>query len=332
MNTSVAQRPQPSVPPIHSFEGFRASPVRVEMPQVSGGMWQEKKENKMFDPHHFSGIQNLIESGRIEAGLHFLAGMLVSPEAGYAARPVLQDHRLHELLMTDPYLQRAYAKPRGYAGDAKLIDMIYDQRPPENTAPLGRDMFAVTTNFAVSEAVRLRRKFAEERLTAEWKAGKRICSLACGHFREGDALIGEDLGNVTLVDQDSKSLDVVAGHHNGRVNRELANVLHWLRSAASRGEKYDLIYTLGLTDYLDDRAMRLLHKLAKLCLHDDGRLLLANFRPDHAARGWLHAVMDWNLIYRTEEDLAEFAIGAGLAAHTWSDPTACIAWCEMRLV
>jgi hypothetical protein len=113
------------------------------------------------------------------------------------------------------------------------------------------------------------------------------------------------------------------------VRTQEANVLHWLRGAASRGEKFDLIYTLGLTDYLDDRAMRLLHKLMKACLAPGGQIFLANFVPDHLARGWLDAVMDWHLIYRTEADLQGFAVDIGMTARTWTDPTGCIAYCEM---
>jgi extracellular factor (EF) 3-hydroxypalmitic acid methyl ester biosynthesis protein len=283
----------------------------------------------MFNDRLFDVIQSEIENGYMERGLHLLAGTLISPEAGVAARPVLHQHPLHAVLMEDPYLWRASAKPRGYAGDAQLIDMIYDMSPPADTGQRGREIFRYTIDFPVSVSVRNRRDYMEVRLGEAWAAGKRICSLACGHLREADGLIGKDLNNIVAVDQDPLSLAEVARKHGANIQMEEANVLHYLRSAASRGEKYDLIYTLGLTDYLDDRAMRLLHKLMKACLAPGGQIFLANFVPEHLARGWLDAVMDWHLIYRTEAALQGFAREIGMTPKTWTDPTGCIAYCEM---
>jgi extracellular factor (EF) 3-hydroxypalmitic acid methyl ester biosynthesis protein len=107
--------------------------------------------------------------------------------------------------------------------------------------------------------------------------------------------------------------------------------MRYLRAAGSRGEKFDLVYTLGLTDYLDDRAMILLHRMVKALLRPAGRFLLANFKPHHIGLGWMEAVMDWHLIYREEEDLAAFAEDAGLKHRTWTDSTGSIAWCEMEM-
>jgi hypothetical protein len=283
----------------------------------------------MFNERIFDAIQTQIECGHVERGLHILVGMMLSAEAGAAARSALSAHSLHKLLMEDPYSWRAAAKPRGYAGDAILIDLIYDRKAPEKTSSVGRKLFDVTTGFSVAEAVRYRRSIMEEKLANAFLQGKRVCSLACGHFREGDSLIGEDLRSITLVDQDAHSLAHIEGNHGANVNLVEANVLHYLRGAASRGEKFDLIYTLGLTDYLDDRAMRLLHMLMKACLAPGGQIFLANFVPDHLARGWMDAVMDWHLICRTEDELRAYACTIDLEPRTWLDPSRSIAFCEM---
>jgi extracellular factor (EF) 3-hydroxypalmitic acid methyl ester biosynthesis protein len=283
----------------------------------------------MFDERIFDAIQAQIESGHTERGLYMLNGAILSAEAGAAARGALSAHSLHNLLMEDPYSWRAAAKPRGYAGDAMLIDLIYDRQVPDKTSPVGRRLFDVTTAFPVCEAVRHRRSIMEEKLAKAFLHGKRICSLACGHFREGDQLIGEDLRNITLVDQDAHSLAHIEGNHGSNVRLIEANVLKYLRTAASRGEKFDLIYTLGLTDYLDNRAMQLLHKLMKACLTPGGQIFLANFVPNHLARGWMDAVMDWHLIYRTEAELRSYANMIDLEPKTWLDPSASIAYCEM---
>lgn len=287
----------------------------------------------MHDQRFFDQILTQIETGAHELGLPILAGQMFASSIDQARWPSLREtyraHPLHRTMLEDPYIARCVEKPRGYAGDAVLIDMIYDRRPPQGTSERGAAIFDVTIGFPVAEAVRLRRDFAEDLIGRAHAAGQRVLSLACGHFREGDGLVGKDLSGVVLVDQDPLSLARVRDYHGGAVTSHEANVFAWLRGAVSRGEEFDLVYTLGLTDYLDDRAMTLLHRMVHAVLAPGGRFILANFVPHHLASGWMDAVMDWHLIYREPEDLAGFAAAAGFAARTWLDPTGSIAWCDM---
>ncbi|MDH7975927.1 hypothetical protein QH494_27425 [Sphingomonas sp. AR_OL41] len=246
------------------------------------------------------------------------------------ARAALRDHPLHLVLLEDPHTHRARFKPRGYAGDAPLIDFYYDQQPPARTSERGRALFEISSQFETAQAVRWRLATAQGLLEEAWAAGQRICSLACGHFREADALAGRAMGKVIAVDQDRLSLATVRARPGASVVPEQANVLHYLRAAARRGERFDLIYTLGLTDYLDERAMDLLYRLMNACLAPQGRIVLATFLPDHLGAGWLDACMDWHLVCRDEVDLARHARKAGLDARTFRDPTDSIVWCEMR--
>jgi extracellular factor (EF) 3-hydroxypalmitic acid methyl ester biosynthesis protein len=275
-----------------------------------------------------------IDQGQLNLAYPMLAGKLyadyVSGLDWSETRRALHDHPLHARLMEDPYSARAASKPRGYSGDAELIDFAYDRRAPDGTAELATQMFNHSINFQASEGVRRRRDYAEQRLSQAWAKGKRICALACGHLREADPLIGEDLGNITVVDQDPLSLDVVRANHGETVNIVEANVIHYLRAAAKTGEKFDLIYTLGLTDYFDERAMSLLHRLMKACLAPRGEIMLANFLPGHLAIGWMDAVMDWHLIYRDEADMERHAAEIGMTARTFRDATDSIVFCEMR--
>ena len=243
----------------------------------------------------------------------------------------LRQHHLHRELLEDPYLTHSFTRPRGYAGDASLIDMIYDREPPPGTHERAANLFAVTTGSIVCEAVRLRREYGRTLVNNAINAGQRVCVLACGHFREGDDLIGQNMSAITLVDQDAQSLAVVRGHHAAQGARiEEANVFSFLRRAAVAGEQYDLVYTLGLTDYLDDRAMTLLHRLLHRVVAPGGRAVIANFRTDLFGSAWMEAVMDWHLIYREEAELADFGREAGFAAQSWTDPTGHIVWAELQ--
>jgi extracellular factor (EF) 3-hydroxypalmitic acid methyl ester biosynthesis protein len=287
----------------------------------------------MQNERFFDQTLSLIEQGQSPLALPMLAGKLYNAHSDAInwdeTRASFHRHPLRTVLLEDPYLAHCVAKPRGYAGDAALIDIIYDRKLPDNVSTQAAQIFAITTAFPTCDAVRLRREYAQKIVSTAWQKGKRICVLACGHFREGDALIGEDMSNLVAVDQDPLSLDVVRRNHGETMTCVEANVFNYLRGAVARGETFDLIYTLGLTDYLDDRAMRLLHKMMKSCLAPEGTILLANFRPFHLSAGWMDAVMEWQLIYRSEEELAGFAREIGMTHKTWADPTGCIAWCEM---
>jgi SAM-dependent methyltransferase len=278
----------------------------------------------------------LLRQGDVAAMVSALTGVLHMLRADAASWPQtiaqLRRHPLFQQLMADPYLARCVNKPRGYAGDAVLIDMIYDRHVPDGTCDQGATLFRFTTAAIPSAAVARRRHAGRDLLLDAHRQGQRICVLACGHFREGDELAGEDIANITLVDQDALSLDVVRQRHaGGGALFEAANVFAFLRRAGLAGERYDLVYTLGLTDYLDDRAMTLLHRLLARVVAPGGRAVIANFRADLFFTGWMEAVMDWWLIYREAAELGEFGAAAGFASRTWTDATGCIVWAEQAL-
>lgn len=287
----------------------------------------------MFDERAFDQILGEIERGEAATAAVFLVGMMTNQlrePTGFAQlRSTLRAHPLHRALLEDPFSARAYAKPRGYAGDAVLIDYIYDRLPPPDTSPTGKAIFAASTRFQGSQGVCERRNHAEAVLSRAWSQGKRICAIACGHLREADALVGKDLRNIVAVDQDPLSLGVVASQHDGRIGLVEANAITYLRNAARDGERFDLIYTLGLTDYFDERAMRLLHKLMKQCLAPGGRIMVANFLPGHLSTAWMDAVMDWHLVYRTEAQMESYAREIAMRPHLFRDASNSIVFCEM---
>jgi extracellular factor (EF) 3-hydroxypalmitic acid methyl ester biosynthesis protein len=287
----------------------------------------------MYNERFFDQTLDMINAGAVQAALPMLAGKLYSAHADPArwkeTRASLHRHALHAVLLQDPFTAHSASRPRGYPGDAGLIDLIYDMQPPTGVSELGREIFDVTIKFQAPEGVRQRRIAAERLVADAHRSGQRVLALACGHFREGDPLVGQDMSQFTLVDQDGLSLDRVCARHGTSIEVHEANVFRFLRRAAHEGQRFDLIYTLGLTDYLDDPAMALFHKLMKACLAPQGRIVLANFAPNHLGTGWMDAVMDWQLIYREEAELKAYAEGIGLAARTWRDPTDSVAWCEM---
>ena len=277
----------------------------------------------------FDQVSSCIDQGDAETALPVLAGVLWTVEDKVAAHALLRSHPLHSVLLEDPYTAQAFHKPRGYAGDALVMDMIYDQVPPEGVTVRGRELFAATTAYPVAQAVRSRRKLAAEVLEEACSKDLRICSLACGHMRELDNLAGRDCANITAIDQDGLSVEFVRRRHPTVDVRQM-NVFEFLRSAISRGEKYDLIYSLGFTDYCDQREMNLLYKLMARCLAEHGTVFIANFAPNHLAQGWLEACLDWRLIYRDEIVMRRHAEEHGLVSELWRDDTRSVVYSRMK--
>lgn len=278
----------------------------------------------------YDQVANLIDHQQLESALALLAGGLLLFEDLDLAHSVLREHRLHSILMEDPYSARAFHKPRGYAGDAVIMDFLYDQLVPDGTSQRGRELYAITTAFPVAKAVRERRKTAAAFIEEALSRNDRICSLACGHMRELDLLSNRNLSNITAVDQDALSIESVRARYPTLVDTRQSNVFHFLRQTISAGGQYDLIYTLGFTDYCDHRSMDFLIKLAKRCLTASGVLIVANFTPDHLARGWLEACLDWTLIYRDEAAMRAAGERHGLSVELWRDDTRSLVFSRMR--
>jgi extracellular factor (EF) 3-hydroxypalmitic acid methyl ester biosynthesis protein len=224
-----------------------------------------------------------------------------------------RNHPLRSLLHEDPFTRHAYTKPRGYPGDAALLDLIYGREehwsPPEASA-LGQCVFNYTTAAPAPEGVRARRGFVAglvDRL-AESLRRPHILSVAAGHLREAElcgAVKRRRIGRYVALDSDAESLQEVTSCY-GRfgVQTVQASVRRLLTNHLELGG-FDLVYSTGLFDYLRQPiGQRLVGKLFRM-LRPDGRLLVANFMPGIRDVGYMEVYMDWQLIYRTRQEMID---------------------------
>src|SRR5262249_11943579 len=128
--------------------------------------------------------------------------------------PACRRHPLHGLLLQDLYTRRAFERPRGYAGDAAMLDYIYSGDPPDGTTPLGGEVFRVTAGDSIAQSVVARRDLLAARIdtTAAWQERPVILSVGCGHLREAQvarAVRPGWGGTLYALDQDEASLAVV---------------------------------------------------------------------------------------------------------------------------
>lgn len=260
------------------------------------------------------------------------------PHAISVMTETVRTHPIHRLLLEDPYTARAFHKPRGYAGDAVMLDYVYDGTPPARTSPVGRAVFATTTICSTARSVVARRDLLAARIdaTAARAPNARILSLACGHLRElarTDAFRHHELGAVYAIDQDPESLACVEASYGDRVTTMRESVGALLRGRVSLHE-IDLAYAAGLLDYLDDSTTVALLDVLLATLRPGGELLVANFVKSHHARGYMQLAMDWVLVRRDAEDLARLAAATRLASQhntrVWTDDEGNVAYLEMR--
>jgi extracellular factor (EF) 3-hydroxypalmitic acid methyl ester biosynthesis protein len=206
----------------------------------------------------------------------------------------------------DAFTFRAFSKPRGYAGDAVMMDMIYSLEegyPVPEMSALGQQVFRYTTQAAASAGVRARREYIAELLDRTLYANHQaeILAVAAGHLREAamsSAVRRGRFGSYLALDADPESLEEVhRNHHRLGISTHTADIRKLLTGQLACGP-FDLVYSTGLYDYLHEKAaQRLTYHLFQL-LRPQGRLVLANFLPGIADVGYMEACMDWFLVYR----------------------------------
>lgn len=212
-----------------------------------------------------------------------------------------------------PYSRRGYAKPRGYAGDAVLLDYIYGSAaPPDDTTQRGRDILAwMRRESTAFSSVRWRRDYFAGRLDelAARVQRPRVGVVACGHFREGQrslAVRSKAFDALQVLDQDPLSLEVVEAEqeHDG-VTPVPASVRDIITGKFSL-DGMDFIYSAGLYDYLAGRFPARLTAQLFDSLRPGGSLVVANF-VRMMEDGWMESMMDWTLLYRSPAEVEQFA-------------------------
>lgn len=226
---------------------------------------------------------------------------------------------IYPYLMRSRFAERAYFKPKGYAGDFLMMEHIY-ANIPKGDGRLGEIIDTFCLQRPGSLAIHGRRKLLKAQLAAisaeNARQGKvtRIMNLACGPNRELFDFLADcpysELIEALCVDIDPEALQYTNQHvnifpHRASVRLMSENVIKWsLGRVSHQLGKLDIIYSAGLCDYLDERLFRALVKQCHNHLNPGGTLLLGNFRayPDSL---FLDKLLKWELIYRDEEQLKE---------------------------
>jgi SAM-dependent methyltransferase len=277
---------------------------------------------------------NIIDRLAIELGAMF--DLALAEGRVETFKSICKSHPLAKFVLEDPYARRACEKPRGYAGDAVMLDYIY--RPQAVTAsPIGMAIHAATTGLSSAESILWRRDYLARQITSAMAQATptRVLAVASGHMRELDLVdlpkSRDDL-EICAVDLDMLSLEECVRSYPGVNIRPLHSSAVTIRRA-KLPQHFDLVYCAGLFDYLNDATAEFV--LAQLFhqVRPSGLLCVANFTPDNHGRGFMEGLMDWSLILRDEVEFVRLAKSAAPTCadvSAFRDPMRNIAYLEMR--
>lgn len=271
--------------------------------------------------HHLNlkldDLNAALERGEAKEYLREFADMLEAlhaqrADAGKKMWPVqvakIRKHPVSEVLLRCPMTRHSFDKPRGYPGDASLLDWIYyhDELESNIENATARVLYHHNVRRTAPSAVRARAKRLATYIDELPNDGSML-ALACGHFREAElsqAIQEGRLSRVHLVDQDERSLKKVEERRIVNASLEQANVMKYPRNSNS-SQLYDLVYAAGLFDYFSPKmAQRVANRLWSY-VAPGGTLCIPNFNDNIPDAAYLECFMDWWLVYRNGQDMRD---------------------------
>lgn len=231
-------------------------------------------------------------------------------------------------------LDRSYAKPLGYPGDFEVMNQVYDWQRRGNTV---YQMLMHRVGLDILECVRTRMEtvLASISETVQEKGHSRparILSLGSGPAREVELFLAGGLHSrhveFTLIDQEQAALSyalektspyLLAANRKARVQCLNVSFTDILRGGGPLKSlpPQDLVYCVGLIDYLTDkRAGALIRRLYE-SLAPGGLLIIGNMNETPDSCVWPgEFLLDWTLYYRNEKEMLAWVEGFGAKAWT----------------
>ncbi|MBV5340744.1 MAG: class I SAM-dependent methyltransferase [Deltaproteobacteria bacterium] len=203
-------------------------------------------------------------------------------------------------------------KPHGYAGDYEVIDKIYTQKVSHDIRFSKWDFFFQGTSAC--RAVRNRKQYFIELLaeTVQKNENTKILNVGSGPGRDVYdffCLYPEAIVSIDCIDLDVNAIafsDTLCQDYKDRISFSNRNIFRFRTM-----KRYDLVWSAGLFDYLDDRLFK--HLLTHLysLVAGNGQLVIGNFSEANPSRAYME-FGEWLLLHRKSEKLKALAEECGI--------------------
>jgi hypothetical protein len=254
-------------------------------------------------------LDSLVEAGdRLESGLNDPS---LKSDIKNRVR-LLLGHFIYQSAV----FKRGFEKPHGYPGDFKMLEGVYNNL--ELSGGIGQyiDRYGLDVPYAV--AIRRRkdkmRDILHDFIGASREPALHIINLASGACRDIREMFQRPLtypGRVTItcIDQDPIALEysrqTLSQISTGNITVELVqgNILRLEALDLGPDGSVDMIYSIGIADYLQDRMLKKIFSDSYAKLKAGGKLVVAYKDKESHRPIALNWYGDWYFIPRNEEEL-----------------------------
>ena len=231
------------------------------------------------------------------------------------------------------FVKHAFEKPGGYAGDYEVLEFIYNNKPTSKGFGYCADETFLADDYA--KAVRNRKDLMKKILISYLNDNPQdaeILNIACGASRDLRELFEENDFNLTgkttftLIDKSQDALDFsksILKNHPAAIEYKFEN--HSVYDYLKEKEKYfeelkgkDMVYSIGLADYIPADSFKELIKFLFSILKPQGKLIIAhkdskNYHP--LTPDWW---ADWNFYLRNQDEVVALVEQSGIQQYKLS--------------
>lgn len=260
------------------------------------------------------------------AGNALIRPLMDDPDHLMAAKD-FTEHVLTPEFLAGPIWNRSYSKPLGYPGDFEIMNYVYEWKPRGNTVyeRLVHRIGLEVVECIATRMVMVQQAIADAVAAAPASEGSAsVLSLGAGPAQEVSNYL--DIRNpprgldVTLVDQDHRALSfaykqifpkVMARSDGSRLRCLQVSFVDLLKPGKTFAHlsPQDLIYSVGLVDYLSIKRARALVRRLYDMLKPGGTLAIANVADVADSGQWpSEFICDWSMHFRSERDMEDMAV------------------------
>ena len=235
-------------------------------------------------------------------------------QAQRISKTELEDLRNRMNLTPETMHGFTYLKPNGYAGCYEIINRIYQHYHSQKPELYHWDRYSQT--HPATQAVRNRKDYFIQLIHSKLETQDQlhVLNIASGPSRDLHDLFREQPNlpvHIHCIEQDAKAIDYASNLCQPYLDKITFHEQNALRFKLP--EKFDLVWSAGLFDYLQDGLfIKLLRRLEKQT-KSGGEIVIGNFSLNNPSRAYME-LFEWKLIHRSDQTLLQLALDSGVKA------------------